>query len=106
MSTTNIPLETPIKRGTTEITSIEIRKPDSGALRGVSLRDLLDFQTDAILKVLPRVTEPPLTAPEAARLDPADLVQAGAALAGFLLTRRALAVAEAEAAQTSDYPIQ
>lgn len=101
MTTKTITLDTPIKRGETEITSLEIRKPDTGALRGVSLRALLDFETDAIVKVLPRVTEPPLVAQEINRMDPADLVQAGAAIAAFLLSKRVM-----EEAEASPYPQQ
>ena len=93
-----ITLDTPIKRGESEITSITINKPNSGALRGASLRGLLDFQTDDIIKVLPRITEPALTDADANRLDPADLVQMGGVIAGFLLPRQVLAKAEAEAA--------
>lgn len=103
MSTSNtITLETPIKRGETEITQLGLRKPDAGALRGVSLRGLLDLQADEIIKVLPRISEPPIIDAEANRLDPADLLQAGAVIAGFLLPKRALE----EAAQAAAYPLQ
>lgn len=97
MSTQKITLEAPIKRGETEITEIELRKPNAGALRGVSLRNLLDFQTDDIAKVLPRISEPTLTDADVGKMDPADLLQAGAVIAGFLLPKRAL-----EAAQAAD----
>lgn len=89
-----VTLDTPIKRGETEITEITINKPNSGALRGASLRGLLDFQTEDLIKVLPRVTEPALTDPEANRIDPADLLQIGAVLAGFLLPKRVMAEAQ------------
>lgn len=55
MNQNTITLDTPIKRGESEITVVTINKPNSGALRGASLRGLLDFQTDDIIKVLPRV---------------------------------------------------
>ena len=90
-----IPLETPIKRGENEITAITLNKPNSGALRGASLRGLLDFQTSDLITVLPRVSSPALTEAEAARLDPADLVQMGTVIAGFLLPKRLLAEAQA-----------
>lgn len=103
MDTPNtITLEQPIKRGDTEITRVELRKPNAGALRGVSLRGLLEFQTDDIAKVLPRISDPALTDPEVGRMDPADLLQAGGVIAGFLLPKRALA----EAAEASNYPLQ
>lgn len=94
MSTTEtITLDEPIKRGETTITRIELRKPNAGALRGCSLRALLDFETDAIIKVLPRISEPPLLEGECNRMDPADLVKAGAVIAGFLLSKEVKAAA-------------
>jgi hypothetical protein len=95
MSSKTITLDTPIKRGETEITSIDIRKPDAGALRGCSLRALMNFETDAIMAVLPRVTEPPLTAQEVMLMDPADLLDAGSEIATFLLKKRELQAAQA-----------
>lgn len=102
MNIQKITLETPLTRGETKITALELRKPDSGALRGCSLRGLLDFQAEDIIKVLPRITEPALTEVEAARLDPADLLQAGVVIAGFLLPKQALEQAKAAAG----YPLQ
>lgn len=96
MSTTKtITLDTPIKRGDTEITSIEIRKPDAGALRGISLRALMNFETDALITVLPRVTTPALTSHEVMLMDPADLLDAGSEIATFLLKKRELQAAQA-----------
>jgi hypothetical protein len=102
MDIQKITLEAPITRGETTITALELRKPNAGALRGISLRGLLDFQADDIVKVLPRITEPALTDHEAARLDPADLLQAGAVIAGFLLPKRALEQAQ----EAAGYPLQ
>lgn len=96
-----ITLETPIKRGETEITQLTINKPNSGALRGASLRGLLDFQTTDILKVAPRVTEPPITDHEAAMLDPADLLQIGAKVTDFLLTTQVKTEAMAQLSQNA-----
>lgn len=98
----NITLETPIKRGETEITSITLRKPGSGEMRGISLRGLLDFMVEDIIKVLPRISTPPLTVQEVASLDPADLLQMGGVIASFLLKKQALAQAQ----EAAGYPIQ
>ena len=92
-----ITLDTPIKRGEVDISVVTLNKPNSGALRGASLRGLLDFQTDDLIKVLPRVSEPALTEFEANRLDPADLLVMGGVIAGFLLPRRVIADAQAAA---------
>jgi hypothetical protein len=47
----------------------------------------------ALAKVLPRISDPALTEVEVARMDPADMVQLGGVVAGFLLPRAALAEA-------------
>ena len=59
-----------------------------GALRGTSLGSVMMMDVEAIQKVLPRCTEPPLIQAEIDQLDPADLVQLGTAVSGFLLTKK------------------
>ena len=86
-----VSLDQPIKRGTTEITSITLRKPLSGELRGVLLIDLLNMDVASLIKVIPRISSPGITAPEAAGMDPADLLAIGSKIAGFLLQKSAKA---------------
>lgn len=85
-----ITLETPIKRGDSEITSIELRKPNAGELRGANLVDLLQMDVTALHKVLPRITIPALNEHEVAAMDPVDLMQCGTKVSGFLLPKAAL----------------
>ncbi len=85
-----ITLEQPIKRGETEIASVELRKPAAGELRGLNLTDLLQMDVVSLQRVLPRISAPTLTEAEVAALDPADLMQMGAVVAGFLLPKAAL----------------
>lgn len=82
-------LETPIKRGETSITEVTLRKPASGELRGVALTDLLQMDVNTVIKVLPRISNPTLTEPEVAAMDPADLVQLAGKVAAFLLPKSA-----------------
>lgn len=82
-----ITLDTPIIRGETSITSITLRKPMSGELRGVSLIDLAQMDVLSLRKVLPRITTPTLTDIEIGRMDPADLLQCGVAVGSFLLKK-------------------
>lgn len=77
-------LETPVKRGETEITNLEVIKPNSGALRGTRLADLAGSDVDALMTVLPRITLPPLTKAECMNLDPADLIELAGKVIGFL----------------------
>ena len=60
-------------------------KPAAGELRGIALVNLIQMDVDALARVLPRITEPTLTEVDVNRMDPADLMQAGSVVAGFLL---------------------
>lgn len=84
-----IELDTPIQRGEQSVESVTLRKPISGELRGVSLIELMQMDVQALRKVLPRISSPSLTDHEIGRMDPADLVQCGIAVSGFLLQKRA-----------------
>lgn len=80
-------LDTPIRRGTTSIDSITLRKPNSGELRGVSLAELLQMDVNSLVKVVPRISSPTLTAIEVTSMDPADLFALGTKVCGFLLQK-------------------
>ncbi|MCI3908838.1 phage tail assembly protein [Pseudomonas viridiflava] len=86
-----IALDTPIKRGKTEILEISVRKPSSGELRGIQLAELIQLDVASLIKVIPRLSNPALTAPEVANLDPADLLAIGSKVVGFLLQKSAKA---------------
>ncbi|EMH1375578.1 phage tail assembly protein [Yersinia enterocolitica] len=77
-------LETPLKRGDTLITEIEVYRPNAGALRGVRLSDVAHSDVDALIVVLPRITTPTLTAAECSRLELPDLVALAGKVIGFL----------------------
>lgn len=87
--TETVELDSPFQRGSQTVTELQIRKPKSGALRGVALTDVLQMDVAALTKVLPRITEPTLTEAEVRDMDPADLVQCGGVVAGFLLPKKA-----------------
>lgn len=87
-TTASVQLDTPITRGEQEITEVTLRKPDAGALRGTNLADLLQMNVDALVTVVPRISTPTLNSVEVQRMDPADLVQIGKEVAGFLLPKR------------------
>lgn len=85
--TETVKLDTPIKRGEQRITEVTLRKPNSGELRGVNLTDLLQMNVDAITVVLPRISTPTILKEDVRTMDPADLVQIGGKVAGFLLPK-------------------
>jgi hypothetical protein len=86
MKIVTVPLDTPLTRGEKTFHAIDLRKPNGGALRGVSLLDLMRIETTAFCEVLPRITEPALTKQELALMDPVSLMDLGAAVAGFLVS--------------------
>jgi len=85
--TENVPLDTPIRRGEQTITNVTLRKPAAGELRGTSLTALLQMDVDALTAVVPRISDPTLTQADVRAMDPADLVQIGSTVAGFLLQK-------------------
>lgn len=85
-----VELDTLIIRGKTEITSVTVRKPQSGALRGTRLQALMDMDVNALITVLPRITTPALTTAEINEMDPADLVSLSVEVVTFLLKKSVL----------------
>ncbi len=82
-----VELDEPIKRGETEITSVTIRKPKSGALRGVRLQVLMEMDVNSMTEVLPRITDPALTKPEIGAMTPGDLLNMSIEVVNFLLPK-------------------
>lgn len=82
-------LDSPIRRGVTTIDSVTLRKPSSGELRGVSLVELLQMDVASLIKVVPRISSPTLTAIEVSGMDPADLLALSSKISVFLLQKSA-----------------
>jgi hypothetical protein len=82
-----VTLDTPIQRGEQTIDTLQLRKPRSGELRGLSLVDLGQLKVDALTRLLPRITIPNLTEAEVANMEPADLLACGAEIGSFLLQK-------------------
>lgn len=80
-----IDLETPIIRGQTEIKSITITRPKAGTLRGLSLQSVIQWDMDTIIKLLPRISQPPITEHEASEMELADFTSVCSELSVFLL---------------------
>lgn len=84
-----VELDTPIQRGKQIISTVTLRKPCAGELRGIHLAELLNLDVASLIKVIPRISSPGVTAPEAAGMDPADLLAIGGKVVGFLLQKQA-----------------
>ena len=85
-----ITLDTPLTRGEGEpIATVQVRKPNSGELRGLTLMALSQLDYGALESLLPRITTPILHKADIARLDLADLMQLGGEVMDFLLPKAA-----------------
>ncbi|WP_033727734.1 phage tail assembly protein [Pseudomonas cremoricolorata] len=81
-----VELETPVRRGQSEISSFILRRPKAGELRGLHLSELLQLDVASLIKLVPRIS--PLNEFEVSQLDPADLVAVGMKVSGFLLQKQ------------------
>ncbi|PKP92247.1 MAG: phage tail assembly protein [Alphaproteobacteria bacterium HGW-Alphaproteobacteria-16] len=81
-----VTLATPIQRGETKIAELTLRKPRAGELRGLALQDVIQTDVSAMLKLIPRVSTPPLTQDEADNLEADDLTEIAGAIRGFFMT--------------------
>ncbi|EYU13571.1 phage tail assembly protein [Photorhabdus luminescens] len=84
-----IVLEEPLARGSSNITEVVVRKPNSGALRGARLQALLEMDVDSMILVLPRVTIPALTKSDLLSMTPGDLINLSVEVVNFLLPKSA-----------------
>lgn len=83
-----VALDNPIRRGETIIDTLQLRKPGAGELRGLAIADLARLDVSAILKVLPRITTPPISPEEAASLSIEDLFACSTEVGDFLLQKQ------------------
>ena len=86
----SVTLQEPIVRTGQTIDKLHIRKPKGSDLRGINLAEMMNANADAIMHVLPRVTEPLLVKHEIEAMDPADLLMCGMALVSFFVPKAAL----------------
>jgi len=85
-NTVTVDLAEPIKRGEQTIASFTLTKPRGGALRGLSLQDLLRTDVVAMLTLIPRISNPPLTAAEVNDLAADDLAEISGVVRGFFMS--------------------
>lgn len=61
-------LDTPVQRGATSIREVVLRKPQSGALRGLRLQAVMEMDVASMMTIIPRISSPELTPQEMAEL--------------------------------------
>lgn len=85
-----VALESPIVRAGGDIAHVQLMKPRTGDLRGMLLVELLQYKTDAVIKLLPRITVPTITEAEVLDMDTADMVTMAMEVAAFLTPKAVL----------------
>ena len=84
-----IVLDVPLKVGDVTIETVQVRKPASGELRGLTMMALSQLDYTALETLLPRITTPQLSKHDIGQLDPADFMQFGGEVMDFLLPKSA-----------------
>lgn len=83
--TTTITLQEPIQRGETEITTIELRRPNAGEMRGCQLMTLLAGDTEQVMRVASRISIPALQQHELQQMSVTDFFQISQEVSTFLV---------------------
>ncbi len=86
--TTTVDLDTPIRRGETQIERLALRKPAAGELRGLSMTNVLNCDAETLIKLIPRVSEPALTEHEVRQMDVADFTEIANEFTLFFVQRK------------------
>lgn len=81
-----ITLSVPLKRGEQQITEVILHEPKSGALRGLSLGDVINAKVDAVITLVPRISEPKITEAEMRDMNLRDLAMLAGGISDFFLT--------------------
>jgi hypothetical protein len=79
----SVTLSAPLKIDGTEEKVISLRTPKAGELRGLKLTDLMQMDVQALMVVLPRITQPPLSGDQVASMSVVDLTRFGTKIIGF-----------------------
>lgn len=56
-----VTLSAPVRIDGQAVTEITLRKPMTGELRGLSMIDILRMDVNAMIRLLPRISQPPLS---------------------------------------------
>ena len=75
-----ITLKNPIKNGDKSITEVTVRRPSAGEMRGFTLVDVNTLDINTLIKLIPRITTPPMTESQAELLAFDDISAIGLAL--------------------------
>lgn len=87
-------LQHPIQREGGPITSLALRKPKAGELRGLNIQNLMVGDVTAVITLLPRIAVPIITAHEASQLEAEDIAEAAGTIMLFFMSSGQKAMVE------------
>ncbi len=80
-----VSFDPPIKIGEEEYKKIEVRTPNAGELRGISITSLLNFEAGALITALSRVSNPSFSEMELDQMPANGLIALGTPMVEILL---------------------
>lgn len=83
-----VELETPLRRGDSEIVKVRLRRPTAGDYRGTTMSAAYAMDPIALGKVISRVSDPMISEAEYLTMDSDDAAELGGEIVDFLLTAR------------------
>lgn len=101
-STYTVALEYPIQREGGAITTLTLRKPKAGELRGLNIQSIMAGDVASVITLLPRISTPIITAHEASQLEAEDIAEVAGSISLFFMSKaQKTIVDEALGRQTS-----
>lgn len=93
-STAQLVLQHPIQREGGAVSSLTLRKPKAGELRGLNIQSLMVGDVTAVITLLPRIAVPIITAHEASQLEAEDIAEAAGTIMLFFMSSGQKAMVE------------
>ncbi|TRD18400.1 phage tail assembly protein [Palleronia caenipelagi] len=81
-----ITLSAPVTVDGAEVTEITLREPRAGELRGLSMTQIAQMEAGQMMRLLPRITQPPLSEAQISALSLRDFFGLSAGAASFLVS--------------------
>ncbi len=79
----NVRLKRPVDIDGKPVCEIAVREPTAGELRGLAVSAIMSMEVSAMIRLLPRITMPPLSEAQVAAMRPGDFGQLAGTAAGF-----------------------
>ena len=92
-----ITLLEPIERESGPVKELTLRKPRAGEMRGLSIKDLMNAETSAVITLTPRICDPFITDHEASMLSAEDFAEVAGTIVGFFMSPAQKAILQAMA---------